>query len=425
MNLKEKRASIVKALKEKKSALQKAEADGTTVSDDDVQAIKDLLGQLDTVDADIAKAQDAAKLVSQISALGDDDTTDTGNDAPANTDDEPADDAPKSASVGAQFVHAYERRTGLDRLVKGRSFAYETKAASDTQTEAGWTPALAQVDRNPVMPYQRPLTVASLFAQGTIGASNNAIQYPVFGALEGGPGTVGEAGQKPQMHFGDPTWVTDALKEVAGYFVVSDNMLEDMDWLQSEITAFAAYRLQLLEEEQLLNGDGTGSNLQGILKRGIQTLGQDSNSDADRLFSTRRLISGATGFNPDGLVINPADYEAIRLSRDSNGQYYGGGYFTGAYGNGGVLQDPPLWGLRTVVTEAIPVGTALVGAFSAGGKVLRKGGLRIESTNSNGNDFTYDRVTVRLRERVALQVEYPKAFVAVTLGKSGSGKAGK
>lgn len=421
MNLKEKRASIVKALKEKKAALK----DARSLSDDDIKAVKDLLSQLDTVDADIAKAQDAAKLVSAIGALGDDDSTDTGNDAPANTDDA-SDDAPKAGTVGQQFVRAYEAKTGLDRLVKGRAFAYETKAASDTQTDTpAWGPILTQVDRNPVMPYQRPLTIAGLFAQGTIGASNNAIQYPVFGALEGGPNTVGEAGQKPQMHFGDPTWVTDALKEVAGYFVVSDNMLEDMDWLQSEITNYAAYRLQLLEEDQLLNGDGTGNNLQGILKRGIQTLGQDSNSDADRLFETRRLISGATGFNPDGLVINPADYEAIRLSRDSNGQYYGGGYFTGAYGNGGVLQDPPLWGLRTVVTEAMPVGTALVGAFAAGGKVLRKGGLRVESSNSNGNDFTNDRVTIRLRERLTLQVEYPKAFVAVTLGKSGSGKSSK
>lgn len=411
MNLKEKRASIVKALKEKKAALK----DAASLSDDDIKAVKDLLAQLDQVDADIAKAQDAAKLVSAIGALGDDATTETGNNAPANTD--PADDAPKAGTVGQQFVRAYEAKTGLNRLVKGHSFAFEVKAASDTQAEGTeWGPALTQVDQNPVMPYQRPLTIAGLFAQGTIGASNNAIQYPVFGSLEGGPKTVAEAGLKAQMHFGDPTWVTDALKEVAGYFVVSDNMLEDMDWLQSEITDFASYRLQLLEEEQLLSGDGTGNNLQGILSRDIQKLGQDANSDADRLFETRRLISNATGFNPDGLVINPADYETIRLSRDTNGQYYGGGYFTGAYGNGGVLQDPPLWGLRTVVTSAIPAGTALVGAFAAGGKVLRKGGLRVETSNSNGTDFVNDRVTVRLRERLTLQVEYPKAFVAVTLG---------
>lgn len=275
------------------------------------------------------------------------------------------------------------------------------------------------------MPYQYPLTIANLFGSGTIGANNNAIEYPVFTSMEGDPDMVAEAGKKPQFHVAGPTWTTDTLKEVAGFFVVSDNMLEDMDWLRSEITNYASYRLRLKEETQLLNGDGTGNNIKGILNRDIQNLAADSNSDADRIFETRRLIMNATGFNPDGVVINPADYEKIRLSRDSNGQYYGGGYFTGQYGNGGIMQDPPLWGLRTIVTSSIPQGTALVGAFNAGGKVFRKGGLRIESTNSNADDFTNDRVTIRLRERLTLQVEYPKAFVKVALGGASSSSSSK
>lgn len=419
MSLTEKRASIVKTLKEKQAILKKADESGTPVSDDDIQAVKDLLASLDAVNADIEKAQEQAKLVSKISALSDTDSTDTGNDAPANMDDTADDanaDSAKAVNPGRVFVKSYEKQTGLNVLSKSHPFAMEVKAATDTQTEGAFGPVLTQVDRNPVFPYQRPLTVAALFGQGTLGANNNAVEYPVFGALEGAPKTVAEAGAKSQFHFADPTWTTDTLKEVAGWFAVSDNMLEDLDWLQSEINNYAATRLQLVEEDQLLSGDGTGSNLKGILNRDIQKLLADSHTDADRIFETRRLISNATGFAPDGVVINPADYEAIRLSRDSNGQYFGGGYFTGAYGNGGLLQDPPIWGMRTVVTEAIPQGTALVGAFAAGGKVFRKGGLRIESSNSHGDDFINDRVTIRLRERLALQVEYPKAFVAVTLG---------
>ena len=53
------------------------------------------------------------------------------------------------------------------------------------------------------------------------------------------------------------------------------------------------------------------------------------------------------------------------------------------------MQDPPLWGLKTVVTEAIAQGTVLVGAFKLGGAVIRKGGLRAESTNSHADDFTF------------------------------------
>lgn len=116
-------------------------------------------------------------------------------------------------------------------------------------------------------------------------------------------------------------------------------------------------------------------------------------------------------------MINPADYMAIRLSKDTNGQYFGGGFFTGPYGSGGIIEQPPLWGLRTVVTSAIAAGTVLVGAFQTA-KVFRKGGIRVESTNSNVDDFINDKITVRVKERLGLQVKYPGAFVKITLGQT-------
>lgn len=430
-SMREKRDELIKELKDKQNMLKKADDEGTTVSDDDLNAVKDLLSKLDDLDKAIDAADEQKQIVQKISALADTDSTDTGNDD--STDDSEGDgmsaasrkNAPMDA--GSQFVRAYQKKTGLDRLVKGRSFRMEVKAATDTQTESSaYGPYVTQTDTQAVLPAQRPLTVAALFSQGTIGANNNAIQYPVYGQLEGGAKMVHEAGLKGQLHLPDPTWTTDALKEVAGYFVISDNMLDDLSWIRSEITSYATYNIRVLEEDQLLNGDGTGDNLKGLLNRtGVQKISADSKSDPDRIFEGRRLIAHATGFQPDGIVINPADYEAIRLSRDSNGQYLGGGYFTGQYGNGGVMQDPPLWGIRTVVTEAMPVGTALIGAFTAGGKVFRKGGLQIDSTNSNADDFVHDRQTIRLKERLALQVKYPAAFVAVTLGAASTGNSSK
>ena len=58
----------------------------------------------------------------------------------------------------------------------------------------------------------------------------------------------------------------------------------------------------------------------------------------------------------------------------------------------------------------------VVGAFKQGGTVFRKGGLVVESSNSNEDDFIYDKIAFRVKERVTLQVKYPKAFVKVTLG---------
>ncbi|MDN6233897.1 MAG: phage major capsid protein, partial [Bifidobacterium crudilactis] len=197
-------------------------------------------------------------------------------------------------------------------------------------------------------------------------------------------------------------------------------MAEDADYVVSEINSTALYDLQLREELALLSGDGTSNSIKGVLKRdGIQTVANVSKgtiSDPDLIFKGISAVQEVTGFAADGIVINPADYQAIRLSKDSNGQYFGGGFFAGQYGNGGIMQNPSLWGLRTVVSASIPKGTVAVGAFAIAAKVFRKGGVRIESTNSHGDNFTNDQITVRLRERLGLQVKYPAAIAKVTLG---------
>lgn len=333
--------------------------------------------------------------------------------------------APAVKTLGDLYAQEL-KKAGLTVIgTKAHPFASsEFKAAPDTHVAGtgtagtGYAPVVTQIDMNGVWPYERPLVVADLFGSVTLSGNANTVEYPVYGALEGGAGTVGEGGKKPQTHLPAPRWGSDSLKEVAALWKVTDNMAEDLSYIVSEINNHARYNLQLLEETQLLSGDGTGANVRGLLTRDIQTMAQTADSDPDRIFKARTKIAVATGFRADAIVINPADYETIRLSKDSNGQYYGGGYFNGQYGNGTIMQDPPLWGLKTVVTEAIAQGTVLVGAFKLGGAVIRKGGLRAESTNSHADDFANDLITFRVRERIGLQVKYPKAFVKVALGKA-------
>jgi HK97 family phage major capsid protein len=411
--LKEKRAAAYGQLKEYQAKLKDG---GDGLTDDDVKNINDLISQIGDLDKQIGKANETAGLVGKIAALG------VGAPTPT-TEDETGE---KGRTPGEFFVRSLK---AAKRSLK-EGFKAEFKAATDTQAVGGsagaYGPYITDIDRNAVKPYQRPLVIADLFGVGTV--SGNVIEYPVFGDLEGTSTTVGEGGQKPQVHLADPTWVTDKLGEIAAWFKVTDDMLDDLPWLESEINDYASYNIRQVEEDQLLNGDGLDTHLKGLFARGIQTLGAGTDSNADRLFKTFRMISNDTGLSADGIVINPTDYEALRLSRDNNGQYLGGGFFGGQYGNGTIMQQPPLWGLRTVVTPAVPAGTAVVGAFRQGGKVFRKDGLRIDSTNSHQDDFTNDKVTIRLKERVGLQVKYPKAFVKVTLGQpvgvqSGDGKA--
>ena len=405
MNLKQQREA---ELKEARDIAQRVKDAGRSFTDDERTQIDGHLAKASEL-ADQIKAAEADE--ARFKQLGD-----LGGDRPApKSEPEPA-----AKTLGEHAATHMWSRLAEVKGVQGASVsAPEFKAATDTQvTPAGMGPALTQIDRTVVQGYRPRLVISDLLGSGTL--SGNAISYFVEGALEGAFTTVAEGGAKPQLHVADPTTVTDTLKKIAGFVKLTDEMTEDLDFFVSEINNRLLYELARFEEAQLLNGNGTGSNVLGIMGRsGVQTLGVTTDlktGNADQVFKAMTSVNTASGLDPDGIVINPTDYQNFRLMKDSNNQYYGGGFFQGEYGVNGIPQQPPLWGLRTVVTPAISAGTVLVGAFGQAATVYRKGGVRVESTNSHASDFTNNLVTVRAEERVALAVRRPSAFVKLTLG---------
>jgi HK97 family phage major capsid protein len=73
-----------------------------------------------------------------------------------------------------------------------------------------------------------------------------------------------------------------------------------------------------------------------------------------------------------------------------------------------------LWGLPVAVTPAMTAGTALVGAYASAAQVFRKGGIRVEASNSHQDFFIKNLVAIRAEERLALAVYRPGAFGEVT-----------
>lgn len=296
------------------------------------------------------------------------------------------------------------------------------KAADDVNVTPGsLAPWGTLYDRTIVRGFRRPV-VSDVLGVGDIGGMNS-VTYLVEGAVEGAFATVAEGGAKPQLHMADPTTRTDALKKIAGFLKFTDENAEDFPFWVSEINQRGLYLLALAEENQLLNGAGTGSTVLGLLNRsGVQTesaaTGVSGADNADAIFRAMTKVQTATGLSADAIIINPTDYQNLRLRKDGNEQYYGGGFFQGQYGNGGVVEQPPLWGLRTIVTAAVSAGTVVVGAFEAATTVYRKGGVRVESTNSHEDDFTNNLITTRIEERVALAVRIPAAIVKVTLNNA-------
>lgn len=408
MNLKEKRAA---AVADAQTIVDGAKAAGRDLTAEETVTVETHFKSIEGFDADIEKAEKSAALFARVASI-----------APGSDGEKAADRGEKSAAtLGDHFVKSVGAE-GFGKLREkgGHTVAApEFKAATDAHaTGAAFAPWTTDVDKNIVTGNRQRLTVADLLGVGTV--SGNAITYFVEGALEGDFATVAEGGQKPQIHFADPTPVTDAIKKIAAWFDNTDEMVEDLPFWVSEINNRGLYQLALVEEAQLLNGLGTGSTVKGLLQReGIQTETSLNNTDnEDAIFRAITKVQTATGLTADGIMINPADYQKIRLAKDANGQYLGGGVFSGQYGTAGQAIQPPLWGLNTVVTAAVAAGTVVVGSFKQAGTVYRKGGVRVESTNSDGGKFTQNVVTTRIEERVGLAVRVPAAVVKVTLSSA-------
>jgi HK97 family phage major capsid protein len=283
-----------------------------------------------------------------------------------------------------------------------------------------------QIDTNIVRQHVERPTIANWLGSGSITAT--ALKYFVEKAFDpttgGNFNYVGENQKKPGITFPDYDEVTESLKKVAGWIKISDEMAEDLPFLVTEINNRLLYQLLMFEENELLNGTGEGTSIQGIFNReGIQTEvsgGVDDNLDA--LYRSLTKVQTATGLTADGVVMHPLDYQALRLSKDANGQYLAGGPFTGSYGQGGYTMQPAIWGQTPIITTAIPQGTALVGAGKQAATVYRKGGIRVETSNIDGEDFTHNRFTVLAEMRELLAVRQPSAFVEVTLATTAGGE---
>jgi HK97 family phage major capsid protein len=256
------------------------------------------------------------------------------------------------------------------------------------------------------------LVVAALMAQGT--TSSNSIVYMVETLFTNAAAPVLEGAAKPESALAFDQH-TDPVSKIAHWLPVTEELLEDVAAIASYIDARLQLGVQLAEEDQLLNGNGTAPNLLGLLNRPGLAAPVARNAgatppetNADAVLRQISAIATSAFVFPDGIVMNPANLYNILVSKDSSGQYYGGGPFSA------VPATASLWGLPVAPTPSIVAGTALVGAFSSQAQIFRKGGIRVEASNSHQDYFVKNLVAIRAEERLALAVYRPGAFGKVT-----------
>lgn len=265
---------------------------------------------------------------------------------------------------------------------------------------------LTEYDRQPpmVLVGQMQLTVADLLAQGETSA--NTIRYVQEDTFTNAATTVAEGGTKPEAAW-DTSEVDAPVRKIAVTSKVTDELFSDFPAMASYIDGRMRFMVAQTEESQLLTGTGTSPQIKGILNiAGIQTQAKGADNGPDAIFKGLIKVSYVGFFPPDGIVQHPTDWQNVRLLKDANGNYI--------LGPPGMTAEPRLWGYPVVVTTAITVGTTLVGAFRLGAQIFYREGLRVESTNSNEDDFKTNKIAIRAEQREALAVYRPKAFCTVT-----------
>ncbi len=277
------------------------------------------------------------------------------------------------------------------------------------------------IQRDPiVIPPMRTRRVRDLFPTRTTtaavieyfrmtGFTNNAASVAERGTEGGNPVFT----KKPQSGF---TFVGEQapVRTLAHWEAAHRNVLADEPQLRSIIDNELMYGLRLEEDDQILNGDGSGENLTGVLQTsGIQTYDwsdgaatpvPDTKADALRRAATLSLLAY---YEPTGIVLNPNDWEDIELTKDLNGQYL----IAVSVAMGG---EPKLWRIPVIDTPAMTEGTALVGAFGTGAQLYDREQASIRVSEQHADFFVRNAIVILAEQRLALAVKRPEAFVKVT-----------
>lgn len=259
--------------------------------------------------------------------------------------------------------------------------------------------------------------------------------------------------------------VYEQIGKIANAMTLTDEAIADAAYLFNFAQGRLLQSLQRQEEVQILAGGGV-PGVNGLLTRGANftatgtgslfnasssgtsssvafppsgTVGANVVSQTIGTLHYGRAITGATGVypvasviaenimdaftdieltvfkRPNAIVMNPRDWETVRLAKDSAGQYMGGSFFGSNYGQQ-ANAGKSLWNCPVVTTPLMPQHLILTGWFDPSTiQTARRSGVTTQMTNSNGTDFVNGKITVRAEERLGLMVYRPTAFQLIQL----------
>ena len=296
-------------------------------------------------------------------------------------------------------------------------FNIEKKDISSLPASAG---ALIRPDRDSrvFQDPNRPLRIRDLIP--TVPTASNAVEFMrenVFTNNASPQGTVAGLGggefvakAKSEITY---ELITKPVRTIAHWMAASRQVLSDAPMLQNLIDGRLSYGLDLKSDQQLLLGDGTGQNLDGILvDADINDAGELPSGTAvadvpaamiDHIRKAITIEQTFEYYNMTGLLLNPADWETLETAKATDGHYLMVSMPTGR-------ATETVWRIPVIVTNAQPVGTFLIGDWNMGAVIYDRESVSIRVSESHASFFVENGVAILGEERYTLAIPLPKAF---------------
>ena len=239
----------------------------------------------------------------------------------------------------------------------------------------------------------------------TRSTSSNVISWVAQASKDGAAGQTAEGALKNQIDF-DLVVSSENVKKTTAFIKVSNEMLDDTDWMQSEIEAELMRELYKAIENGAFSGAGTGATLKGVntVATAFAITGADFNepitnaNEVDVLVAGNLQIELAEQGSANYAFLNPRDVASLKVAKVSGTDKR---YIDRLQAIGSSLL---LDGVTKIIpTTLVPAGTFLMGNFDKA-FLVEKDGVKYDLGYEN-DDFTKNFVTLRAEWRGAVVVK--------------------
>ena len=291
----------------------------------------------------------------------------------------------------------------------GRGFRMDLKVANDPMTTGNtYTGEVIESDRLPGVYFDpdRATHVRQFLTQTSTTSDN--VRYVQETAYTDGTATQTEGSDKGISDFS--LEAKDApVRTIASYIRVSRQMLDDTAFLTSYINQRLPKKLFLEEDDQILYGNGSNENLEGITavaQSFAAITGLSLVSRFDALVNSISQVRTDNGeYQASAIMLNPEDFYIMLVEKDNENRYY----FPDAVRFGG--QPPRVAGVPVITNTAVAADDFIVGDFNLGATMALREGVSLQFFEQDQDNVIKNLVTVRVEERLALPIHNPNAFV--------------